>query len=153
MPQSSNQNFNGPAQLPSVDASAADRNRAVVRDAFDACAEGRGSVFHLPTDDAVWIISGSTAGAGEWHGRQAYIDAAVTPLFNQLAVPTHPELSGLRAYDDQMIIRWRQNTPLKAGGSYRNEYAWFFTMHDEKIIAVTAFLDLPAYAAAVGGES
>ena len=153
MPQSSNQQSDEPAQLPSVDASAADRNRAVVRDAFDAWAGARGSVFHLPTDDAVWINPGSTAGAGEWTDGKLILTRPSHPLFNQLAVPTHPELSGLRAYDDQMIIRWRQNTPLKAGGSYRNEYAWFFTMHDEKIIAVTAFLDLPAYAAAVGGES
>ena len=124
-----------------------------VRDAFQTWAEGGGSVFNLLTDDVVWTIPGSTAGAGKWHGQQAYIEAAVTPLFHKLAAPTHPELTGVWADGDQVIVRWRQNTPLKAGGSYRNEYAWFFTMRDEKVTAVTAFLDLGAYAAAVGGKA
>ena len=129
---------------------AADRNRAAVRDAFDAWAAGRGSVFDLLADDATWTIYGSTAGAGEWRGRQAYVDAAVTPLFDRLAVSARPDLIGLWADGDEVIIRWRQDTPLKAGGSYRNDYAWFLTMLDGKATAVTAFLDLPAYAAATG---
>ncbi len=128
----------------------ADRNRACVRDAFDGWAAGRGSVFDLLADDATWTIPGSTAGAGEWRGRQAYVDAAVTPLFDRLAAPARPELVGLWADGDEVIVRWRQETPLEAGGAYRNDYAWFLTMRGGKAIAVTAFLDLPAYAAATG---
>ncbi len=131
----------------------ADRNRAAVRAAFAAWAEGRGSVFDLLAEDATWTIPGSTPGAGEWHGRQAYVDAAVTPLFDRLAAPARPELIGLWADGDQVIVRWRQDTPLKAGGAYRNDYAWFFTMRDGKVAAVTAFLDLPAYAAATGADA
>ncbi len=127
--------------------STADRNRARVRDAFDAWAAGRGSVFDLLADDATWTIPGSTPGAGEWHGRRAYVDAAVTPLFDRLAAPARPELTGMWADGDEVIVRWRQDTPLKTGGSYRNDYAWFLTMQDGKVTAVTAFLDLPAYAA------
>ena len=130
----------------------ADRNRAAVRAAFIAWAAGRGSVFDLLADDAAWTIPGSTLGAGEWHGRQAYVDAAVTPLFDRLAAPAHPELIGLWADGDAVIVRWRRETPLKAGGSYRNDDAWFFTMRDGKVTAVTAFLDLPAYAAATGAD-
>ena len=130
-----------------------DRNRAAVRDAFAAWAEGRGSVFDLLADDATWTIPGSTSGAGMWRGRQAYVDAAVTPLFDRLAVPARPELIGLWADGDEVIVRWRQDTPLKAGGSYRNDYAWFLTMRDGKVTAVTAFLDLPAYAAATGASA
>ena len=130
--------------------SAADVNRAAVRDAFATWAEGRGSVFDLLADDATWTIPGSTPGAGAWRGHQAYVDAAVTPLFDRLAAPAHPELIGLWADGDEVIVRWRQDTPLKAGGSYRNDYAWFFTMRGGKVTAVTAFLDLPAYAAATG---
>ena len=128
----------------------ADRNRALVRDAFDAWAAGRGSVFDLLADDATWTILGSTPGAGTWRGRQAYLDAAVTPLFDRLAAPARPELTGLWADGDEVVVRWRQDTPLKASGSYRNDYAWFFTLQDGKVAAVTAFLDLPAYAAAMG---
>ena len=80
------------------------------------------------------------------------MDAAVTPLFRKLAAPARPELTGLWADRDEVVVRWRQDTPLKSGESYRNEYAWFFTMRDGKVIAVTSFLDLAAYAAALGGE-
>lgn len=133
--------------------SAADRNRALVRDAFEAWAAGRGSIFDLLADDATWTIPGSTPGAGEWRGRQAYVDAAVTPLFARLAEPARPELIGLWADGGEVVVRWRQDTPLKAGGSYRNDYAWFLTMQDGKATAVTAFLDLLAYEAALGGDA
>ncbi|UAJ10560.1 nuclear transport factor 2 family protein [Polymorphobacter megasporae] len=126
------------------------QNREIVRGAFDAWAAGRSSVFDVLADDAVWTIPGTTPGAGEWRGRQEYVDAAVTPLFARLAAPARPELTGIWADGDEVILRWRQNTPLKAGGSYCNEYAWFFTMRDGRATAVTAFLDLPAYAAATG---
>ena len=128
----------------------ADSNCAAVRDALEAWAAGGGSVFDLLADEATWTLPGSTAGAGTWHGFQAYIDAAVTPLFDRLAAPTHPELVGLWADGDAVIVRLRQDTPLKAGGSYRNDYAWFLTMRSGKVTAVTAFLDSAAYAAALG---
>ncbi len=131
----------------------ADRNRALVRNAFDAWAAGRGSVFDLLAGDATWTIPGSTPGAGTWRGRQAYLDAAVTPLFDRLTAPARPELTGLWADGDEVIVRWRQDTPLKAGGSYRNDYAWFLTLRDGQVTAVTAFLDLPAYAAATGADA
>ncbi len=140
-------------QPPPVAVGTADENRATVLTAFNAWARGRGSVFDLLSDDVVWTIPGSTSGAGKWHGREAYLAAAVTPLFDRLAKPTRPELIGLWAERDQVILRWRQDTPLKSGGSYCNEYAWFLTMSDRKVIAVTAFLDLAAYASAVGGAA
>ena len=73
-------------------------------------------------------------------------------MLARLAAPAHPELIGLWADGDAVIVRWRQETPLKAGGTYRNDYAWFLTMRAGKVAAVTAFLDLPAYAAATGAD-
>jgi len=131
---------------------AADRNGALVRAAFDAWAAGHGSFFDLLAEDASWTISGSTAGSGEWRGRQAYLDDVVSPLFERLAAPTVPERIELLAEGDQVVVRWRQDTPLKASGFYRNDYAWFLTMKDGRVAAVTAFLDLPAYAAALRGR-
>ena len=153
MPTTTNPDPSKTMQRSPTATGASERNRVAVRDAFDAWASGRGNVFDLLAEDATWTIPGSTPGAGQWHGRQAYIDAAVTPLFNSLAAPAWPELIGLWADGDQVIVRWRQDTALKAGGSYRNEYAWFLTMENGKATAVTAFLDLGAYAAAVGGEA
>ncbi len=131
----------------------ADRNRATVRGAFAAWAAGEGDIFDLLADDACWTIAGSGPGTGTWHGRQAYIDAAVTPLFDRLAAPTVPDVIGIWADGDEVVVRWRQDTPVKGGGSYRNAYAWFFTMQDDKVTAVTAFLDLRAYGDVVGRKS
>lgn len=131
----------------------ADQNRVAVRDAFEVRAQGRGSVFDLLADDATWTIPGSTSGAGEWRGRTVYEDSVVAPLFDRFARPTRPELTGHWAEGDEVIVRRRQDTSLKAGGYHRNEYAWFLTMRDGKVAAVTAFLDLPAYAAAVGADA
>lgn len=128
----------------------ADRNRATVRDAFAAWTAGESDIFDLLADDACWTIAGSGPGTGTWHGRQAYIDAAVTPLFKQLAVPTVPDVIGIWADGDEVIVRWKQDTPIKRGGSYRNDYAWFLTMRDGEVVAVTAFLDLQAYGDLVG---
>ena len=128
----------------------ADRNRGVVRNAFDAWAVGKGSVFDLLADDAVWTIPGTTRGAGTWHGRQAYIDAAVTPLFDRLAAATVPRVIGIWADGNEVVVRWEQETPTRRGASYRNSYAWFLTMRDGKVTAVTAFLDLHAYEAVTG---
>ncbi len=64
-----------------------------------------------------------------------------------------PRVNVSRADTLASIVRWRQNTLLKAGGAYRNDYAWFFTMRDGRVTAITAFLDLPAYAAATGADA
>ena len=153
MPTSALQPLSEESQRASSMADTACENQAAVRNAFEAWVGARGSVFDLLADDATWTIPGSTFGAGQWRGRQSYIDAAVTPLFEKLAAPTQPELIALWAVGDKVIVRWRQNTPLKTGGTYRNEYAWFLTMQQGRVTAVTAFLDLAAYAAVVEGNA
>jgi ketosteroid isomerase-like protein len=41
---------------------------------------------------------------------------------------------------------------MKDGQTYRNSYAWFFRMRAGRVIAATAFLDLPTYDAALSGD-
>lgn len=131
----------------------AHHNRELVRAAFDDWAAGRRSFFDTLADDATWTIPGSTAGAGEWRGRQAYVDEVMTPLLERLSTPVVPHVEGIWADADEVIIRWRQDTPLRAGGSYRNDYAWFITIQDDVAVSVTAFLDLAAYAAVIGADA
>ena len=121
------------------------RNREIVRGAFEAWAAGGTQFFDLLAPDATWTIAGSGPSAGTYHGRQAYLDAAVTPLFARLAAPTVPHVKNLWADGDHVIVRWEQHTPARDGAPYRNSYAWFFKMRDGQAVAVTAFLDLPAY--------
>ena len=125
--------------------SSAVRNRAVVAQAFSAWAEGSGSIFDILSDDVLWTIPGSGPTAGAYRGRQAYVDAAVTPLMQRLEGPVIPQLQHIWAVEDRVIIRWDQDTPARDGRPYRNSYAWIFTMRDGTVVEATAFLDLRAY--------
>jgi ketosteroid isomerase-like protein len=120
-------------------------NRKLVARAFSDWADGTGSVFDILSDDVLWTIPGSGPTAGAYKGRQAYIDAAVTPLMQRLIGPVIPRVSHIWAVEDRVIIQWDQETPARDGHPYRNTYVWIFTIEDEKVVEVTAFLDLPAY--------
>jgi uncharacterized protein len=127
-----------------------ERNREIVRRAFEAWAQGTGDVFDLLTPDASWTIMGSGPSARTYHGRQAYVDAAVTPLTRRLSGHVAPRLRGLWADEDHVIVRWDQEGRALDGQPYNNSYAWFLRMRDGRVIAVTDFLDLPAYDALLG---
>ena len=122
-----------------------EQNREIVRRAFADWARVGTRFFDLLAPAADWTIMGSGRAARTYHGRQAYVDAVMTPLAARLAGLVIPQLHQLWADGDQVIIRWAQDTPTRDGRRYRNEYAWFFTMRDGQAVAVTAFLDLAAY--------
>ena len=88
--------------------------------------------------------------ARTYHGRQAYVDAAVTRLTRRLSGRVAPRLRGLWADEDHVIVRWDQEGRALDGQPCNNSYAWFFRMRDGRVIAVTDFLDLPAYDALLG---
>lgn len=47
---------------------------------------------------------GSGPSVRTYHGRQAYIDAVVTPLFERLAAPTVPHVKKIWADEDHVIV-------------------------------------------------
>lgn len=128
---------------------AEERNREIVHHAFDEWARDGKRFFDILAPNATWTIMGSGPSARTYHGRQAYIDAVVTPLFERLSGPTVPHVRKLWADGDHVIARCDQDTPTRDGQRYRNSYAWFFKMEDGQAIEVTAFLDLPAYDALI----
>ena len=73
-------------------------------------------------------------------------------MANRFAAPIEPEILGLYADGDQVVIRWDGTAPLKDGQTYRNSYAWFFKMRHGRVVKATAFLDLATYDAAIAGE-
>ncbi len=121
------------------------RNRETVRRAFETWAEGTQDIFELLAPDASWTIMGSGPAARTYDGRQAYLDAAVTPVTMRLSSGVAPRLRGRWADGDHVIVRWDQEASTTDGQTYRNSYAWFLQMRDDQVIAVTDFLDLPAY--------
>ena len=136
------------AQQPAsqTEASRTEANREVVRRAFDAWARGGTRFFHdVLAPDVVWTISGSGPSARAYRGRQAFLDSAVAPFAARLSAPLVPTVRGLWADGDQVIARFDGRATARDGRPYRNSYAWLFTMRGGRAVAVTAFLDLPAY--------
>lgn len=126
-------------------------NREIVRRAFEEWARGGEDFFDLLSPDVTWTIMGSGPSARTYRGKQRYIEAAVEPLLARLSEPILPHLLELWAVQETVIARWDQDTATRDGKQYRNSYAWFFKMRDDKVIEVTAFLDLPAYDALIAG--
>lgn len=62
-----------------------------------------------------------------------------------------PTVRGIFADGGTVIVRWDGVAPMKDGQTYRNSYAWFFTMRGGKVVEATAFLDPSTYDAAVAG--
>jgi uncharacterized protein len=121
------------------------RNAAIIRAAFANWSAGRAAIFDLLAPDFRWTIAGSAPSAGTYD-RQSF-DTLLAQFNAQLAAPLKPTLQTLVADGDQVVVRFTATAPLKGGGTYRNDYAWFLTMRGGRIVAVTAFLDLPAFEA------
>jgi uncharacterized protein len=119
--------------------------RATPRSAFADWSSGRGAIFDLLAPDFRWTIAGSAPSAGTYD-RQSF-DTLLAPFNTQLAAPLTPTLQTLMADGDQVVVRFTATAPLKGGGTYRNDYAWFLTMRGGRIVSVTAFLDLTSFEA------
>ena len=121
-------------------------NRAVIGRAFDAWARGGTRFFDdVLAPDVVWTIAGSGPSAGVYRGRQDFQTRAVAPFTARLATPIVPTVRRLWADGDEVIALWDGRATAGDGQPYRNTYAWIFTMRGGRAVAVTAFLDLPAY--------
>lgn len=128
-------------------------NKAIVRRAFEDWAAGGNHFFDILDDDATWTIAGSGPSAQTFPTRQAFLDGGYGPIAHRFSSPMKPDVLGIYADGDEVIIRWDGAARMKDGQTYRNSYAWFFHMRNGKVIEATAFLDLPTYDAALEGKS
>ena len=123
-----------------------DNNKRVVAEAFDRWAAGGTSFFNdVLAENVVWKIEGSTRSAGEFHGRDSFLDRAVRPFAMRLSTPVRPTVVRVWADGDHVIAHWQGSGVARDGRGYSNSYAWIFRMHDGKATEVTAFLDLAPY--------
>src|SRR5690606_39884300 len=66
-----------PVAQPAADAAIAQSNAALVRQAFAAWREGRGSLFDLLHEDVEWVVAGTSPVSGRYGSRQAFLEQAV----------------------------------------------------------------------------
>jgi uncharacterized protein len=143
------QNF-GRAQESARMSPAEGQNRAFITAAFERWARGEGDIFAVLADDAKWEIAGADPEVAKtYHGREALLAAAARPLAARLKTPLKPDVRKVWADGDDVLVHWDGSAELINGSFYRNSYLWIMTVKDQKIVAVTAFLDIPAFKAAL----
>jgi uncharacterized protein len=123
-----------------------DHNKQVVTEAFHRWAAGGTSFFNdVLAENVIWRIKGSSASAGEFQGRETFVEQAVRPFATRLSTFVRPTAVRVWADGDHVIAQWEGSGVARDGKSYSNSYAWIFRMHDGKATEVTAFLDLVPY--------
>ena len=126
------------------------QNRAFITAAFERWARAEGDIFALLADDAKWqIICADPDVAKTYHSREALLAAAARPLAARLKTPLKPNVRKVWADGDDVLVHWDGSAELINGNLYRNSYLWIMTVKDQQIVAVTAFLDIPAFKAAL----
>ena len=123
-----------------------DNNRQIVTEAFHRWAAGGTSFFNdVLAENVVWRIKGSGPSAGEFQGRETFLEQAVQPFATRLSTFVRPTAVRVWADGDHVIAQWEGSGVARDGEGYSNSYAWIFRMHDGKATEVTAFLDLLPY--------
>jgi uncharacterized protein len=123
-----------------------DNNKQVITEAFHRWTAGGTSFFDdVLAENVVWTIKGSTPSAGEFRGRDTFLERAVRPFATRLSTFVRPTAVRVWADGDHVIAQWEGSGVARDGKGYSNSYVWIFRMHDGKATEVTAFLDLVPY--------
>ena len=122
-------------------ASLAERNKALVRAAFERWRNGTGSPFELLDEDTTWTIVGSSPLSKTYPSRQEFIDQVLRPINACLSAPLIPTVRGIYADGDTVITLFDAAGTAKDGIPYRNTYTWFFQFQGDKVVKAVAFLD------------
>lgn len=115
-------------------------NREVVEAAFEAWAQGTGSVFDLLADDCTWTITGSSSVAGTY-GPEALREQVLVPLAARLSIQIQPTLRTTTAEGDRVVVLWDAAATALDGEPYENTYSWHLTMEGGRVVDVVAFFD------------
>lgn len=118
-----------------------EKNRKLVAAAFDSWRKGTGNVFDLLAPEARWTITGTSPLSKTYQGRQQFIDEVITPFNRRLSSPLKPEVRGIFADGDTVVVQWDGSAIARDGRPYRNTYAWFFEVKAGRVIRATAFFD------------
>jgi uncharacterized protein len=131
--------------LPEGQLHTTERNRQLVRQAFEAWVRGESVFDKLLADDVVWTIHGSDPVAGVYTSRRDFVDRASLPLVSRLRTPVVPQVHAIWAEGDTVIVRFDGSATTTSGTPYRNQFVWIFWFTGEKVTRAEAFLDLAAY--------
>ena len=113
-----------------------------IRQAFDAFGQGDSvPLMELYDDNVIWTIIGSTKFSGTYNGMQEVIDRLLGPIGALIDGHMDITLDNLIAEGDFVVAQGQGKSRTVAGGTYNNVYCWVYHWQNEKVIAVTEYLD------------
>jgi uncharacterized protein len=118
-----------------------DSNKALVQASFDRWKNGTGGPFELLAPDAEWTIVGSSPLAKTYRSKQEFIDTVIAPFNARMSTPLIPDVRGIFADGDTVIILFDAAATTRDDKPYRNTYSWYFQMKDAQVVKATAFFD------------
>jgi ketosteroid isomerase-like protein len=101
------------------------RNKSLVRDRFEAWAQGTGSPFELLTDDAKWTIEGGSVASKTYIGREAFMSEVIRPFNARMSGGLKPTVRELCADGNIVVIFFDAKGTARDGKPYANTY--FYT--------------------------
>jgi uncharacterized protein len=122
----------------------ADRNREIIRRAFEAWQQGTGAITDVFAPDMVWRIEGHSVASREYRGRQEFIDEVLAPFGARFAdgEPFRPvTIRSIHADADTVVVVWDGRDVANDGRPYENSYAWIMRLSGGKVVDGTAFYD------------
>lgn len=125
------------------------KNKELVAKSFKNWVHHTGTPFDLLIDEVQWTITGSSEQAKTYTTKQQLLDEVLKPLNDRLSKLITPEVKGVYADGDMVIVLWKSNAETNTGQPYNGDYAWFMQFKDGKVIRVTAFLDNQKFAEAM----
>ena len=120
-------------------------NKALVRDRFEAWANGTGGPFDLLADDAVWTIEGRSIAAKTYVGRKTFIREVVKPLNARIRDRLKPRVRSICADGDIVVIFFDGEATARDGKPYNNTYFWQFEMRGGRVVKASAMYDSIAF--------
>ncbi len=121
------------------------RNLEIVRAGLDAWRDGTGSPYDALADDATWEITGNSLASRTYTSKEDFLANVIRPFNARMASPLKPTVRDLYADGDTVVAFFDAEGTARDGLPYRNTYAWFLTLRDEKIVKASAFFDAIAF--------
>ncbi|MGB3356269.1 MAG: hypothetical protein WBB00_26350 [Mycobacterium sp.] len=119
------------------------RNAQVVRDAFALGVSDENSFFSILSEDVQWTVA-RAVDPTTYTSRSEFLRDGAGPVQTRVTGPIQADVRELITTDDVVVALWQGTATARDGLPYINSYAWVMTMRDERVVRVTAYLDLVA---------
>lgn len=121
--------------------SSIERNKRTVVTSFEEWRAGTGGPFDLLAEDATWTIVGNSVASRTYRSRQEFLREVIQPFNARMSKPLVPTIHKVYSDGDTVIVFFDAVGVARDGKEYRNTYAWFLELRDDRIVNAVAFFD------------